>query len=993
MSVHRRLSFPLGAVLLCGTCMPALAQTAQPEVPQTPSASSTAADASAGQQTPADQGANAASDEGAGDIVVTGIRASLAKSIDLKREAIGIRDSIVAEDIGKFPEKNIADALQRIPGVELVRDGLSNEGQRIQLRGLGSEFTVTTFNGIPVRTTSQGAAGSATRDFNYDVFPSELFGRADVYKTPLAELQEGGVAGNVDLRTPRPFDNPKRQIRYALQETYNSQSRKADPRFHGLFSDTFGNFGVLLQIAQSTVRNNRSGFESTAGYNSQAQRTNTGAFNFILDDTNPLANLNGLTTTQVENAILPRFVRVYGSANERNRLGASGSLQYKNDRLDVSVDGLYAKLKDSSSEQRFGWPVRNTTAPIGSTTRDPVSGAIPRLIPLNVTIDANNRLNGTFGNATLVNSSTVGKGSTEFRYVGGNAAYKLGDDLRLSAQVAQSRSVAQRNTASVNIEGESALHTITLDFTGDPLYPEIATDRDPLDRSIYQRFTYTGASFRKETDKQRSARLALDWDFGSEPFKGHVKVGASIDEATKLATGTTPANLLNGVTIPGVGAYGGATAAQQAAFAQGFLQPLQYRNLAPDAPKTFIRNWLTLTPDFFSGQLDAFNQNRSAPTDFSSTFEARETTKAAFVQSDLTTTILGRQLRGNVGVRYVQTDLRVGNFSRTGTGTFVPLRGDSSYDRWLPSASLAYDVSEKVVVRGAWSKTLTRSSLSDIARPLSFPINNFNPVIQIGNPDLQPQFSTGLDVSAEWYFEPGGILSIGGFRKVITGRPLSQSTFAQYSELDIPVELLGSTLVNGAGQPIEQEYEVRTVVNAQRYVVQGAEFAYQQNLRFLPKPFDGLGATASLTYIQSADLLWTGSSDGDANAPGVQKISALLNVVPKITANVTAFYEKGPFALRGSYSYKTKFAPAGTISSNLGSDFQRFSNARGYLDASISYKLFEKLELRIDGQNLTDTRAYDYFVDALGRYGDPKTRVENAYTNGRSISFGIRGSF
>ncbi|EEF23875.1 conserved hypothetical protein, partial [Ricinus communis] len=201
-------------------------------------------------------------------VVVTGFRSSLQKALNLKQQAIGVRDSIVAEDIGKFPEANVAESLQRVPGVILNRDESSGEGQRISIRGLPTEYSVTTLNGAPVNTTSTSTIGSAARGFNYDVFASELFGRVDFYKSPLAELTEGGLGGVVDLQTPRPFDNPKRTIRYGLTDTYNTTSKHNDPNGFVLYSNTWDNLGFLIGASHSGNVNTRSGFEATGGYNS-----------------------------------------------------------------------------------------------------------------------------------------------------------------------------------------------------------------------------------------------------------------------------------------------------------------------------------------------------------------------------------------------------------------------------------------------------------------------------------------------------------------------------------------------------------------------------------------------------------------------------------------------------------------------------------------------------------------------------------------------------
>lgn len=473
---------------------PALAQAEPQPTPQ--------ADASQGEATTA-------------DIVVTGFRGSLQKGIELKREAVGVRDSIVAEDIGKFPEANVADSLQRIPGVFLSRDGASNEGQRISIRGLGSEFTVTTINGAPVRTTSSQNVGSSTRDFNYDVFPSELFGRVDVYKTPLANLEEGGIGGNVDLQTPRPFDSKDRVIRYTAQANYNTQSKKWQPRGSLLLSDTWGDFGVLLGAAYAKNVNERSGFQSTGGYNSSVigsrayagPTTTGGPFQFQLDLDNPLANYGSLTRDQVANAYMPRFYRVFTSNNERERLGLVGSLQYKSDRLELSADGIFSQLKDQADEFTFGVAVRNSRTVPGSTSA-PGTGTNSGLIPLDVKIDEYNNLYGTFGNSSFINENFFRNARTRFKYGIIRGVYDFTDNLKLSAQANLSESNARytANRIVSNIYGV----TSTFDPTGNVTYPTISSPVDFTDPSNYTTPTL-GFSLNREIDKQKTARAVLDW--------------------------------------------------------------------------------------------------------------------------------------------------------------------------------------------------------------------------------------------------------------------------------------------------------------------------------------------------------------------------------------------------------------------------------------------------------------------------------------------------
>ncbi len=194
----------------------------------------------------------AQSDQGA-DIVVTGFRSSLARALDQKRESAAAIDSIVAEDIAKFPDNNLAESVQRIPGVTIARDG--GEGRQLSVRGLGPDFTRVRLNGMEALATTSGLSSSGGtnrgRGFDFNVFASELFSNITVRKTPSAEVDEGSLGATVDLTSGHPFDYKGFKLAGSAQAGYSDQARKADPRFAGLISDTFadGKIGVLLSAA------------------------------------------------------------------------------------------------------------------------------------------------------------------------------------------------------------------------------------------------------------------------------------------------------------------------------------------------------------------------------------------------------------------------------------------------------------------------------------------------------------------------------------------------------------------------------------------------------------------------------------------------------------------------------------------------------------------------------------------------------------------------
>ncbi len=918
------------------------------------------------------------------EVVVTGFRGSLQKGIELKRESVAVRDSIVAEDIGKFPELNVAESLQRIPGVFLSRDGASNEGQRISIRGLGSEYSVTTINGAPVHTTSSQNVGTSTRDFNFDVFPSELFGRVDIYKSPLAHLEEGGIGGTIDLQTPRPFDADRRQLRYTAAANFNDQSSDWSPRASLLASDTWGNFGALLGVAYARNVNERSGFQSTGGYNSNALGSrpyyppadppnSTGPFQFELNFADPRANLGSLTRAQVENAYLPRFYRVFTSNNERERLGAVTSLQFKTERLELSLDGIHSKLEDSPDEFTFGVAVRNSRT-VPGTTAAPGVGTNSGLVPVDVHIDEFNNLYGTFANASYLGESFFRDAQTDFTYGNVRAAFDFTDSLALTAQLNASESKAwySENRILYNLYGVES----TFDPTGNVTYPTI---RSPVDETNPANYAAPSLGFalNREVDREATGRIQLEWKAGEwAGVEWATLLGASRVSTTKRVARQDGSSIASTRALPG-----GGTFATIDVFSH--MNPyIQYGRLEnggnPDYPASFA----TFPRSFVMDFLDANGSNEAAPVRLNAAFEAEEVVTAGFFEVSGNASIAGHALRANAGVRFADTKIIIDNYFSIGNGAFAPARIEGGYDNWLPSLSVAFDVTSKLVARASAGKTITRAALANIASGTLVP-NIFNAEITVGNPDLEPQVADQLDGSLEWYFAQGGLLSVGAFDKKLKGTALAVADFVTLASTGLPDSAFNALALGFPGGDIPDDFLIRRTRFINEGVpieLRGYEFAYQQVFDFLPAPWDGFGTTLSYTKIRTQGNTFVMT---DLTPLAVARF-------PEKSYSVTGYYEKGPFAIRASYNYKDRNA---TTNTNNGNDQIPYNAAVGYLDAAVSYKVTDSIEVRIDALNINNENSYIYYENPDQASGNGSTRRDNSFFNGRTISLGLRGQF
>lgn len=397
-------------------------------------------------------------------VVVSGIRAALESSANAKKNAVGFIDSISAEDMGKFPDSNVAESISRIPGVTLTRE-ITGEGLQIQIRGLGTNFTRILLNGAPVASASTGRvdSGSANREVDMDFLPGELFSRVTVVKSPTAAMLEGGAAGIVDMRSARPFDRKGFRTAFTLTGTKNQQADRWGNRGSALVSNTWGDtVGVLAGVAWSTNKVKTTGFETIgwtnanllASQSNSTTRNSTGGGNWtipgavpanagngltagtVIDQAFLLAKNPGLTIDQIDNAIIPRLGRSMVAEGSRDRQNGILSLEARpNSSVRLFLDTIYGHKRNEFERTDMNWIVRNGSA-----------------IPLNMQVDRTDCAGGcvvtkgTFANTQYFLEYRPYTEDTKFHSVNPGIHLKITDAISLDVQANQTRSDFHRQS-------------------------------------------------------------------------------------------------------------------------------------------------------------------------------------------------------------------------------------------------------------------------------------------------------------------------------------------------------------------------------------------------------------------------------------------------------------------------------------------------------------------------------------------------------------------
>lgn len=738
-----------------------------------------------GQTTPGETEPGSATPE---EVIVTGIRQSLEAGVEIKRDSSQFVDSIVAEDIGKLPDNNIAESLQRVSGVQIRR--ALGEGTSVSIRGL-RQNRIEVNGRTLVSPYGRGPGMPTDSDYNpLSLYPSELINRLEVTKLLSADQSDGSLGGTVNIITRRPLDHSGPVFAASIEGLYSDLAEETGHGASALYSNTFNDdtFGVLVNLVYSDKPIREDSFNSFAGW-----LPLTTAFDPNADgtpDNDP--NNDGLPGEYIAD------LRYQVLEEDRERIGANIALQWQPaDNLEFYLDGL---LSNGEATRRRNW----FAVALSTNGAD----------YLNYTFSPNEALvAGTVNRPIQGNDERLDLESNSWSSALG-AKWESGP-LTLAAELDVSAAQLDYNQTYVRTQS-LANHVVSFDFRGgDVPQMTLPAGLNVLDPAVYRYSNFFDNRFEYEAN-ETAARLDLTYAVNAGAFDS-IQVGG---KWTELETDviSTYSQLTSNVTLPSRSSslyeavnFSGLLAGQ-APFAASYLAGNPFGTGASFACEAII---LTCTPRVFD------------PT---ASYEIDEQTSAGYVRANFDGDLGSVPFSGNLGVRYTETQRDATSALRRADGTFQPLTSQPAFHDWLPSAVVKFDLTDEVILRVGAGKVVGLPDSVDLSPGLL--LNRIVNTGTGGNPELEPFRATQYDASIEWYFADGAALTGGLFYKDVGSFLSTRTTF--------------ETVPGEAGQ-----FLVTRRVNGQGGKIQGVEILYQQPFTFLPAPFDGFGILANYSYIDS----------------------------------------------------------------------------------------------------------------------------------------------
>ncbi len=872
------------------------------------------------------------------DIVVTGIRAGLKTAIDLKRSSDVVADVIAAEDIGKFPDTNLAESLQRITGVQITRN--RGEGSNVSIRGLDPAFNRVELNGRSVTSPTGG------RNFDFTILASDFVSAIEVYKTPSADREEGGIAGTINVRTARPLDLGKNRLALSAEAVYESNPKETQPKLSLLANHVFddGRFGVNFGVSWERRALGIQRYEAF-GLESATESTRSPQLDYNRDG-------------DFKDTFLINHAANFNSDRGRTERGTAVlNLQFKpTPELDLHLDTLasyfderFAALVNANRFTNIAGP---GAAVINSVIDPAVGGGLVTFL------DANG-VDHRVGHPIIANRNrlySIALGGT----------WKSGD-LQIDSELSYSR--ATRSSDYLQLQTISRGNTAE-DLRGNlGAIPSVTYGRgyDPLNPSTYYVLGINGFDAVPTTDTNKDFRI--DGTYRMDGFVKAIRLGFKYSDRLEkqvpnsiAISAQQLAPLVGATYLPTV--EGGAFAAAP------FLTQINYGNFLPGYPSVgpYPTTYLAADIEKFYGTLskDKLLSTFAPAPNLAGTFSVKERVPAAYLRVDFGTA--DDRFGGNIGVRYVHTsqtsegyapDLNNIIFSQLGAITTIPTVSAQtikrSYDNVLPSLNLKYSIADNVVMRFGLARVMSRPTLSLLSPSTS--VNANVRTINSNNPLVKPYLTDQADLSLEWYLKGGGLLSVAGFYKDLKNFIVSTS---RTETLTVKIDTGGTLQIpftrflpdNGAGSKLK-----------------GFEIGYQQPFTFFGPFFRNFGVIANYTYVE-ADPVSVVSGGPPIALPGVSKNNY----------NLVGYYEDKTVGVRLAYNFRDRFVV--DTSSYFGDG--DFVNAYRQLDLSASLNLTAQIQAKLDILNLTNSNLVN-----VDKYGALRG-VQNV---GRRFTFGVRASF
>ena len=972
-SAHARLlsQFAIGVSTIALVALPGMAQAQD--------AAATMGATGPSQTDPQPATSDGAAGEADGDIVVTGIRASLRDSINIKRNGQGIVDAISAEDMGKFPDTNLAESLQRITGVSIDRS--NGEGQFVTVRGFGPEYNLVTLNGrqMPTSTIGDGNSAPASRSFDFANLASEGVAALEVYKSGRATVPTGGIGSTINIRTPRPLDKPGLRGSISARGVIDtSQNGKKDitPEVSGILSDTFADNRIGILVTGAYQRRNFSANSANIGWRDGYLGNENNWGSLAMPGDPRYANItNRPEATDVYQ--VPQNGGYDVINGRRERINGQAVLQFRpTDQLTATVDYTYSRNTIDIRDNSVGiWYNHNDT--LSAWTDGPVAGPIFYTERF-----------GAGEAKDLAYSASQTSVRSENKSLGGNLTWNAPGGVTMTLDAHHSTAVSKPNSpyGNSNSVGTAVfgIQNQTLNFDNDlpvisyNMYPGI----DPLNAA---NIVPTGNAFRNSYFRDRINQVQV---------RGHYDHGHGVMDSLDWGAEYTDNKVRSAYSVlqnDTWGGTGGDSAAQRAAAAALLPDnlftltgiPDKFKGISGANDPNIIKSFYTFDlPSVVKLLDDAYNicgGNGGCLKPYDTDSRIREKTMSAYAQFNGKFDLFSRTAHLIAGLRFENTNVSASALVPTPVGArqnsqnefnvlfegsgFTTFKG--SYQNWLPSVDFDFQPLENVKLRASYSHTITRADYGSLqgGRRIDQLFRVGGGTGAVGNPGLVPYKSKNIDLSAEWYYTSDSYFSVGYFHKDVSNyigstqvrQPAfgltdpsngpryqaaiaalgANATFAQIRDF-IGARFPGS-VVNGTIVGTPQDAPVTFVISQpfnsdDTATIDGFEFNIQHSFWET-----GFGTQLNYTIVN-------GNRPFDNRLPASVSQFAVNGLSD--SANATAYYDKNGFQARVSYNWRDEFLAGGGIN-------PFYTEAYGQVDASASYQFITGLTAFVEAINLT----------------------------------------